>query len=212
MSDTSYSIIYRTFVAKDIKTFRIHIQPNGYECLYISANIKLEKGNKATDWSPAPEDTDEAISNVSGRVETLDGEITALAGEVSLKASQSIVDSLEGRVSTAEGELRVLPGQIEAKVSKDGVINAIEMSPETTKFSANRVEFAGHVFGKDATFNGRLEAKEGYFGDNIRLRNGKMEIVRPDGAVSMTDGMIKESQAVGGFDPMFMGNQVWSSG
>src|SRR5690625_2114957 len=126
MSDTSYSTIYRTFVAEDIKTFRIHIQPNGYECLYISANVKLEKGNKATDWSPAPEDTDEAISNVSGRVETLDGEITALAGEVSLKASQSVVDSLEGRVSTAEGELRVLPGQIEAKVSKDGVINAIE--------------------------------------------------------------------------------------
>lgn len=173
---------------------------------------KLEKGTKATDWSPAPEDTDEAINQVSGRVETLDGEITALAGEVSLKASQSVVDSLEGRVSTAEGTLSVLPGQIELKVSKDGVINAIEMSPETTKFSANRVEFAGHVFGKDATFNGRLEAKEGYFGDNIRLRNGKMEIVRPDGAVSMTDGMIKESQAVGGFDPMFMGNQVWSSG
>lgn len=195
----------------DIVT-RLRLSEGGFSSDAEIRNMKVEKGNKATDWSPAPEDTDEAINQVSGRVETLDGEITALAGEVSLKASQSVVDSLEGRVSTAEGTLSVLPGQIELKVSKDGVINAIEMSPETTKFGANRVEFAGHIFGKDATFNGRLEAKEGYFGDNIRLRNGKMEIVRPDGAVSMTDGMIKESQAVGGFDPMFMGNQVWSSG
>src|SRR5699024_9493324 len=89
---------------------------------FVVWRAQLEKGNKATDWSPAPEDTDEAINQVSGRVETLDGEVTALAGEVRLKASQSVVDSLEGRVSTAEGELRVLPGEIDAKVSRDGIV------------------------------------------------------------------------------------------
>src|SRR5699024_9531528 len=92
--------------------------------LYIR-DIMLVEGNKMIRYIPAPEDTDEAINQVSGRVETLDASVTTLAGEVSLKASQSIVDSLEGRVSTAEGELSVLPGEINAKVNRDGVIGAI---------------------------------------------------------------------------------------
>lgn len=137
--------------------------------------LQVEKGTVATDWSPSPEDVDASINQVSGRVETLDGSVTTLAGEVSLKASQSVVDSLEGRVSTAEGELQVLPGQINAKVSKDGVINAIEMSPESTKFSAGRVEFAGHVFGKDATFDGNVSGVTGTFGD-VTVTDGDFKL------------------------------------
>ncbi len=111
-------------------------------------NFKLEKGNKATDWSPAPEDTDDAISDVSGRVETLDGEIKTVAGEVALKASQSVVDSLEGRVSTAEGELSVLPGQINAKVSKDGVVGAINATPETLLIDFDKVKITNELEAK----------------------------------------------------------------
>ena len=32
---------------------------------YVLKNIKLEKGNKATDWTPAPEDVDEEIKNAA---------------------------------------------------------------------------------------------------------------------------------------------------
>ena len=54
---------------------------------------KFEEGDKATSWSPAPEDTDAAINDVKGKVETAEGEIRALAGEVALKASETVVNS-----------------------------------------------------------------------------------------------------------------------
>ena len=37
----------------------------------VTLKIKLEKGNKATDWTPAPEDVDEGIKNVQTGVDSL---------------------------------------------------------------------------------------------------------------------------------------------
>lgn len=50
---------------------------------YIAlANIKLEKGNRATDWTPAPEDTEEQIARLDASIQVLPGEI---ASKVSLE-------------------------------------------------------------------------------------------------------------------------------
>lgn len=38
----------------------------GYKSTWILKNLKLELGNKATDWTPAPEDVDGAINDVIG--------------------------------------------------------------------------------------------------------------------------------------------------
>src|SRR5699024_8426150 len=107
--------------------------------------VKLERGTKATDWTPAPEDTNEAINNVSGRVESLNGEIETLAGQVKLKASQTIVDSLDKRVEIAEGELKVLPSEINAKVSKDDLYAEINLNPKKAKIEAKNIELKGAV-------------------------------------------------------------------
>ncbi|AMQ06725.1 phage tail spike protein [Sporosarcina psychrophila] len=108
-------------------------------------SVKLERGNKVTDWTPAPEDIDGAISTVSGRISTAEGSIVTLAGQVALKATQSSVDSITGRLSTAEASLNVLPGQINAKVSKDGVIAAFNLSTESAKLQAAKIELVGDV-------------------------------------------------------------------
>ncbi|HDL6129154.1 TPA: phage tail protein, partial [Mannheimia haemolytica] len=34
-------------------------------------SVKLEKGNVATDWTPAPEDVDSAVSAVSAKIDTI---------------------------------------------------------------------------------------------------------------------------------------------
>lgn len=58
------------------------------QCIYIDGfkkvgtvcfkNLKLEKGNKATDWTPAPEDIDSSISTVEGKVTTISNQYTSL--------------------------------------------------------------------------------------------------------------------------------------
>lgn len=57
-------------------------------------NIKLEKGNKPTDWTPAPEDTDEAIETVSAYAQNVANELLTAKGQ--LTAATTRIDSLQG--------------------------------------------------------------------------------------------------------------------
>lgn len=56
--------------------------------------IKLEKGNKATDWSPAPEDIDENIETVSAYAQNIANELLSSKGQ--LAAASTRIDSLQG--------------------------------------------------------------------------------------------------------------------
>lgn len=54
---------------------RIHIRTrNANDVLYVK-KIKFEKGNKATDWTPAPEDVDAGIANVQTGVDSLNDSV-----------------------------------------------------------------------------------------------------------------------------------------
>ncbi len=46
------------------------------------ARLKLEEGNKATAWSPAPEDTDDSINSVKSELNLVPGEISAAVNNV----------------------------------------------------------------------------------------------------------------------------------
>lgn len=113
----------------------------------------------------------QTVDGQGTRLMSAEGNISTLAGEVALKATQTSVNSLTGRMSTAEGRINVLSDEIDLKVNKDGVISAINISPETIKLSANRIEFDGHVFGQNATFEGELRAASGTFSGSLTSRN-----------------------------------------
>ncbi len=57
-------------------------------------NVKLERGNIATDWTPAPEDFQSDLSALSGRVTSAETNITNNANQIKLKASQTEVTAL----------------------------------------------------------------------------------------------------------------------
>lgn len=88
-------------------------------------NIKIESGNKRTDWSPSPSDvksgidanasaittTNAEVARVDGRVTTesnritmLTGRVDTVEGAVATKADASALNSLTTRVATEEGK------------------------------------------------------------------------------------------------------------
>src|SRR5699024_9113554 len=79
----------RTKKIKSLRHFQTVIQVDAKSALV--GKPKIEKGNKATDWTPAPEDTDAKITSNTTLIEqNADG--------LKLKANQDTVDTLAGTV------------------------------------------------------------------------------------------------------------------
>jgi phage minor structural protein len=112
--------------------------------IYIT-DIKLELGNRATDWTPAPEDVQGQIDVLGSRMTTAETSITQLSNQIALKANQSTVDTLTGQVSSLQAQLTVQAGQIATKVEKNGVISAINQTAEQIKIQASKISLQGAV-------------------------------------------------------------------
>lgn len=77
-------------------------------------NVKLEAGNKATDWTPAPEDVDDAIETVNETVHTQKTEIVAESESIVISALESYVQTgdYEEFKSTVESQFQILSDEI----------------------------------------------------------------------------------------------------
>lgn len=69
VSDGKYSLTfkYNRLSNSDDKVLRLYQMPSASTSTSTIERIKIEKGNKATDWSPAPEDVQANISNAETR-------------------------------------------------------------------------------------------------------------------------------------------------
>lgn len=118
------------------KMLRFQIPGNAEESLFRIRKIKLEKGNKPTDWTPAPEDIEDRVSSAETKIDQT-------AREVSLVASETNV--LGGRMSQAESKLSVQADQINARVEKNGVIAAINLSSEGVRIDGAKTRITGQT-------------------------------------------------------------------
>lgn len=92
---------------------------NNINATYYIAAVKLEKGNKATDWSPAPEDVDSSISAVDNKVTTVSNQYTTLnqtvnsisatvnshTSQIATKADNSTVTTINNKVTSLTTDL-----------------------------------------------------------------------------------------------------------
>ncbi|MEN2468242.1 hypothetical protein, partial [Ornithinibacillus sp. JPR2-1] len=100
------------------------------------------------------------------------------------------------------GEQSIVANSITANHIKSLV--GLNVNDQFIVDSNGNVKFAGHLEGASGSFTGTVNAKAGYFGDNLSLVNGKLRISRPDGAVWMQDGMVKQDFNVTSVDPYDM--------
>ena len=107
---------------------------------------KLEKGNKVTDWTPAPEDLQIDLDTLKTRISSAETSINENSKEIALKASQQTLDAansningLSSRMRTAESEINVQAQKIASKVDENGVHSIISQSPQDVQIAFNGI-------------------------------------------------------------------------
>lgn len=122
---------YYTVTSKYSKTF---IAPSGTAYCAVSwsknnldHNLKLEKGNKATDWTPAPEDVDSDISTakdeaVASANKTLTEEITKVNSNITSTA-ESITSTVKKTYETIDNVNKVRTSVTEAETKAQQSLN-----------------------------------------------------------------------------------------
>lgn len=81
-----------TVADADFMYFRV--QSDAHGVIIHAKNFKAEKGDKNTDWTPAPEDIDENIETVSAYAQKVGNELLTTKGQ--LTAASTRIDSLQG--------------------------------------------------------------------------------------------------------------------
>lgn len=100
--------------------------------------------------------TETALEDLWMGIVDVDGQLTseinavsirldAEAARIDLKAEQTQVNDLESHVTDVIIDLNAMDAELSAKVAKDGVIAAINLSPEVARISAGKIVLDGYV-------------------------------------------------------------------
>lgn len=120
---------------------------------------KLEKGNKATDWTPAPEDVAEEISETKASITLTNNSITSL---VEGNTTYTKPDGTTG-TSAIGTAIKQTQDNVLIKATKDGAtaadktaggtsaIGLINVSPDNVKIAAKNVDITGTTTFSDGT-------------------------------------------------------------
>ena len=112
-----YTGTIRSTATSDSGTLSFRV--NNINATYYIAAVKLEKGNRATDWSPAPEDVDSSISAVDNKVTTvsnqyatlnqtvnsISGTVNSHTEQIKQKADNSTVTTINNKVTSLTTDL-----------------------------------------------------------------------------------------------------------
>lgn len=93
-----------SFTISETTKVRVHIglSPTAIGDYVYAKLFKLEKGNKATDWTPAPEDVDSAINDVNDRIDETNSSITQTKENIlstvsSTYATKTALNTVDGK-------------------------------------------------------------------------------------------------------------------
>lgn len=204
--------------------FHIFISEKTFPFTISIHSLKIEKGNKATDWSPAPEDIDSSITEVSDKQSSmqldLDGFKTSVSNTYATKTQLNTVDGKFANYSTTTqmntainqsasnikleaSKTYATKNELTGKVDTDKVVSAINVSPESIKIQASKITLEGVVTANNyfkINTDGSMEAKAGKIGiweiNSYRLNNTFVSGVADNGRVGLSPGMKDDATGI----------------
>lgn len=148
------------------KAYVIYFKPN-YD-VYIKC-LKVGRGTVATDWSPAPEDTDALIADLTSKYSSLKVDTDGIHTQVGEIVKN--VDGVKGRVSSTETSINQTKEAIEQKASKtevDSLSGRVKSAETTLKQTADGLELTNKniesVKGNLNTLSSKVTANNKEFG------------------------------------------------
>ena len=185
-------------------TFTYTVNPmrvGGFTCALLQLdyrNYKLESGNKATDWTPAPEDVQSQLDLATTRISTAETTIVQNTNSITLKASQTSLDTTNGNVTTAQTQanLGVTNAALAQTQATLGVTNAATAQTQANTATTNAATAQTAANGAQTTAN---TAKA--YTDNLALDS----VITPDEKISLKrewDLIVVEGTATTGKIPV----------
>lgn len=190
--------------------FRFNAYSDGVETFtYKFWCIKLELGNKATDWTPAPEDVDEAINTERTKrqsaIETKANEITSKVSEtyVSNSAFEHYQNTVSSQFTQTKKDFTWSINQsvTDAKNEMNGQIDSVNGRVDGLKETADNVnnymsfDSDGLTLGKsDSAFKTKITNQEW-----LIQKNGAKVTYINDQTMYITDGQFTQSLKIGNF-------------
>lgn len=126
--DGSWTRFWATFNVNDKDSVYIGAGNTGTSAEVQICLVKIETGTMATDWTPAPEDTDQAISKISQTADTIRADLTNTKGDVaSVKAT---ANSLTTSMANANDQISTLQQRADSITStlSNGGVNLLNNS------------------------------------------------------------------------------------
>lgn len=203
-----WTLIYTTFIPKH-KYIRPFVWFGSKDRTFNIAYLKLEEGNKPTDWTPAPEDVDEAINTErterQSAIETKANEITSKVSETYV--SNSALNHYKEEVSTQFSQTKsdftwsINRSVTDAKNEMNGQISSVNGRLDGLKQTADNVnsymsfDNDALTLGKsDSAFKTKITNQEW----SIQKNGAKVTYIN-DQTMYITDGQFTQSLKVGAF-------------
>nr|DAH48878.1 MAG TPA: tail protein [Caudoviricetes sp.] len=203
-----WTLIYTTFIPKH-KYIRPFVWFGSKDRTFNIAYLKLEEGNKPTDWTPAPEDVDEAINTErterQSAIETKANEITSKVSETYV--SNSDLNHYKEEVSTQFSQTKsdftwsINRSVTDAKNEMNGQISSVNGRLDGLKQTADNVnsymsfDNDALTLGKsDSAFKTKITNQEW----SIQKNGAKVTYIN-DQTMYITDGQFTQSLKVGAF-------------
>ncbi len=151
-----------------------------------ACNIKLEKGTKATDWSPAPEDTTAEITSLSSKQSSLEQTVDGFKATV--ESTYATNDSVTQKVSAVEQKADKISWLVKSGTSA----SSMKLTSDALKIIAD-TEIKGDVIVGGVIKSGNYDVANG-IGMKLTLATGEWDSkyfkVSSTGTITATGGTI----------------------